>query len=770
MSGASCPKCGVEQSEGGDFCRNPVCRAYLAWDVPPTLRKVPPKTSKERGEQQDSRKQTPEKASAAITLFGEDAQQRPRKVAAGERIAMQVRVRNQSEIVDSYVLAVKDFKGERWWTIEPQEVHLLPVDTDERYEQEVSVLLHPPRIPSASAKCWSIEITAMSVAHHALAACAPTRVEIEAFEEIVLAVSSPPEASRRGSALKLKLTNNSNHAVTVALSGSEEKGKCHVSIAQTRCELEPGESRPIDVTVRPSERLLIGHPVDRTLRFTAEILAAADTDTVPANAGDADTLKMITVSALGAGVVGAVTTDTSAIGTVTTDTSAAGTGMKDTNAVTGNTEETDIGIGSAEQPAACATTYTQRSWLPWWTPRVLATVIAVALLVVAYCLKLDMERIAVPNVKGHYISEARAELKAAGLEGKEHLEVTTLTSVPSDKPGHASQQIEVGDVIREEPEVGTRLKPKSEVVLYTAVRPHAKPVSVPNLYELPPEAAEKALAAAGFAIGDIQPYPPPKDDLIVSQTPKAETSYLPTRTVVDVKLGQLAAVPAVFGQSPAAAGEKLRAVSLVMGKVLPRKSRPSEVVAVQSPAANTVVPVGDTVNVELGEVVPKLVGLTLLQARGQLGGAGFAQPMVSPTDAPPTDVVVSQNPAADSIVLEGTHVKLVAKPRPTRAKAKPKQSVTTGSKTGTSSKTGTDPTAGSNSTDSTNSTKSTNSTTGAPDGTATESRAETSAQAVGAVAAPNASASPQRGVRPEPCPDQQTRQTQCPAESRRWRR
>jgi beta-lactam-binding protein with PASTA domain len=743
MSDVNCPKCGGEQLDGGDFCRNPACRAYLAWDAPPMRRRVPPKASKERDEQKDSREETPEKASAAITLLDGDAQQRPRRVAAGERVTMKVRVRNQSEIVDSYVLAVKDFKGERWWTIEPQEVHLLPVDTDERYEQEVSVLLHPPRIPAASAECWRIQITAMSVARHALAACAPARVEIEAFEEIILAVSSPPDASRRESTLKLKLTNNSNHTATIALSGSEEKNKCQVSIAQARRELEPGESQPIDVTVRPNERLLVGRPVDRTLRFTAEILTAADTDTAAANAADADTSKMITVSAIGAGTIG---------------TSVAGTGTTSTNAVPGNIEETDTGVGSAEQPATCATTYTQRSWLPWWIPRALAAMIAVALLVVAYCLKLDMERVAVPNVKGHYISEARAELKAAGLKGKERLEVTTLTSVPSGKPGHANQQIEVGDVIRELPEVGTRLKPKSEVVLYTAVRPHAKPVSVPNLYELAPEAAEKALAAADFAIGDIQPYPAPKDDLIVSQTPKAETSYLPTKTVVDVKLGQLAAVPAVFGQSPAAAGQELRAVSLVMGKVLPRKSRPSEVVAVQSPVANVVVPVGDAVNVELGEVVPKLIGLTVLQARGQLGGAGFALPMLSPVDAPPTDVIVGQSPAPKSIVLEGTHVRLVAMPRPARPRPKPKHAVKAVSKTGA------------NSTKDTNSRTSANSTASATDGTATESLAETPAQAVGAVAAPNVSAGTKRGVRHEPCPDRETGQTPCPAESRRWRR
>jgi hypothetical protein len=82
MSDASCPKCGAEQQDRGDFCRNLACREYLAWDVPPMRRRVPPKAPEERDEQQDPREATAEKATAAITLLGEDTQRRPRKASA----------------------------------------------------------------------------------------------------------------------------------------------------------------------------------------------------------------------------------------------------------------------------------------------------------------------------------------------------------------------------------------------------------------------------------------------------------------------------------------------------------------------------------------------------------------------------------------------------------------------------------------------------------------------------------------------------------------
>lgn len=799
MSTSICPECGTQQNGGGDFCTSPACGAYLAWDAPRKPRKRPPRPAK-------ARPSAPERASAVIALPEQDALEQPFAVQAGERIAVRALVRNQSEIVDSYVLAVEGFGNERWWTIEPREVHLLPVDTGERYEEEASVLLHPPRAPEASAACWPIRITATSVAHQALAASVSTSVEIVAFDELALAVSAPPSPSRRASALRLRLTNRSNHIVAVAVTGSAEKDKCRVTVAATPPALGPGRFRAIDATVRPNERLLVGRPIDHELSFAARTLAPAsqgdgaapdatleltrpDLGEVDGGVGGGEGnvgVGVTGISGIGSSGAGAGEIGGSRLGVGGAGGSGAGTATLNARG-TGATAQNTKG---AEEPGTCTSTYTQRSWLPWWTPRVLAGVLAIALLAVGYYLKLERERVAIPDVRGHYISEARAELETAGLKGRERLEVTTLTSVSSDKPGHEALPIGVGDVVREVPEVGTRLAPKSEVTLYTAVRPHARTVTVPDLYELLPQAAEKALAKAGFAIGDIQPYPPPKDELIVSQNPPAGAHRLPGKTVVDVKLGQLAAVPALFGQSPATAGQKLRAVSLVMGKVLPERPRPSELVAVQSPAADVVVPVGEAVDVELGETVPKLVGLTVLKARGQLGGAGFAGPTLSPTDAPPTDVVVSQSPAPGSVVLESTSVRLLAAPRPAHARHPPKPH----SKTGASANTGTSPTVGASANTSAQSTTDPSSTAGGSSGarsttgpnfaanTGTSTRANgssgtaagspsgESAQEVGAVAAPGTDPSLQRDLRPEPCPALGTGHTPCPVEHRRWRR
>jgi beta-lactam-binding protein with PASTA domain len=733
MSNTICPQCGTVQPDGGDFCASPVCRAYLAWDTPSEPRKVPPRAPKKRPA-------APEKASAVIALPEQDAQVKPLEVNAGEQVAVKALVRNQSEIVDSFLLAVEGFGGEKWWTVEPGEVHLLPLDTGERYEEEVSVLLHPPHTPDASARCWPIEITATSVAREALAASASTSVEIAEFDEIALDVYSPPGASHRASTFQLRLANRSNHLVTIAVSGSEEKNKCRVSIAEPSPALGPGRFRLINVTVRPCERLLVGRAIDHKLEFTAQILTTIDPNSSAAHETTLD---------LGRPDFG--------------------------SAEIGSTKPTGIerpvtAPEDGDKPGTCTTTYTQRSWLPWWTPMVLAGALAVALALLAYWVKLRSERVAVPNVRGHYISEARAELEAAGLKGRERLRETTLTSVPSGKPNHANATVGVGDVYYEVPEIGTKLAPGSEVTLYTAVRPNPNPGVVPDLYDLTVKAAENRLTSTGFAIGDIEPYPPPAGQLVLEQTPQAGARALRSRYVVDVKLGQLAAVPDIFDQPPATAAQKLSAVNLVIGTVLPRNPRPSEVVAVQNPPANLIVQAGDTVNVTLGEVVPKLVGLTLAKARAQLAAAGFKRFTVSPSIAPSTDVIVSQSPAANSIVPESGRVLLVATRPPAHAKTKRKQAKSN-SKTATNpatntAKTGTSSPTGGNSTAGTSSTRGTSgeAAAGLPPGT--------SPTTVGGVAAPTQNAGPSSsftpGLKPERCSGQHIGQTRCPVAPRQW--
>lgn len=736
MSNTVCPQCGTVQSDSGDFCASPACRAYLAWDVPREPPKAPPRAPKKRPT-------TPEKASAVIALPEQDARVKPLEVNAGEQVAVKALVRNQSEIVDSFLLAVEGFGDGQWWTVEPGEVHLLPLDTGERYEEEVSVLLHPPHAPEASAKCWPIEITATSVAREALAASASTSVEIAEFDEIALDVCSPPRASRRASTLQLRLANRSNHLVTVTVFGSEEKDKCGVIIAETSPALGPGRFRLIDVTVRPHERLLVGRAIDHKLKFTAQILATVN----PSSSAVHDTTLDLGRPGFGSVEIGSF--EPSGIGRPAED------------------------AESSDKPGTCTTTYTQRSWLPWWTPRALIVVLAVALALVAYWIKLRGERVAVPEVRGHYISEARAELQAAGLKGRERLRVTTLTSIPSNKPNHSNPTVGVGDVYREVPEVGTRLAPGSEVTLYTAVRPNPNPAVVPNLYDLTVKAAENRLTSTGFAIGDIEPYPPPAGELVLEQTPQAGARALRSRYVVDVKLGQLAAVPDIFDQPPATAAQKLNAVDLVIGTVLPRNPRPNEVVAVQNPPANRIVQAGDTVNVTLGEVVPKLVGLTLAQARAELGAAGFKRFMVSPSVAPLTDVIVSQSPAANSIVPESGRVLLLAARPPAHAKTKRKQAksnskiganpATSTAKTGVSSPIGGSSTAG---------TSSTTGTRGGGGGGGAGLPAGTSPTTVGGVAAPAQDTGPSSsfdpGLKPERCSGRQTGQTRCPVAPRQW--
>src|SRR6476659_4165790 len=69
-------------------------------------------------------------------------------VEPGQRERALALVRNQSGIVDNYVLRIENLPDD-WWSIYPDTVYLVPFGTGGTYEQEVEIHLHPPRTPQA---------------------------------------------------------------------------------------------------------------------------------------------------------------------------------------------------------------------------------------------------------------------------------------------------------------------------------------------------------------------------------------------------------------------------------------------------------------------------------------------------------------------------------------------------------------------------------------------------------------------------------------------
>ncbi|HWF73170.1 MAG TPA: PASTA domain-containing protein [Solirubrobacteraceae bacterium] len=615
---------------------------------------------------------------AAISMRDDEPPDEPIRVQAGEKVTVHVRVRNQSKIVDEYILRVEGLKH-GWWEIEPPELYLLPFGVGRRssYEDEAAVTLKPPRSFQAAAGRWPIRVTATSKATGEIVASVALKLDVLPYPEVQLTVEPGCAEGRRHGEFILSVTNAGNDAIEVVLSGKPREDKCRVSFEPPGLALSAGQTKTANVTAEATPNL-VGRPVEHLITLIAlpfgslpepqpgllsylqKLLAPLTKGAKTAAGSDLKKAKQKVPTARIASV-------SKTLG-LTRPSAAPGESTPATLPAAPRQE------AEAAKPPSCTCTYRQRSLLPWWV----GVLLALALVVFAYFLLQWLKRVPVPNVKGVYISQARDTVKKANLHGVE------VTAVPpawnqfaTGRPGHAAVDLSAGDVFAENPKAGTKLAPKSSVRLITAVTSGTS--RVPNLDGLATEPAEHVLSRAGLAIGNIQPYPAPKGEVIIRQAPRPGTPIRdPSHKIVDVWLGQEVVVPNLVGQPAAKAEQGLRSLGLILGTVRggpPRFVKVPPVIAAQTPVADRTIQAGNDVNVRLGLPVPKLKGQHLLQARRILHAKGMWLGALTPANAPAADIVVSEKPGGGTVTLFGTHVALrLAAPPQKKTKKKGKSS------------------------------------------------------------------------------------------------
>jgi beta-lactam-binding protein with PASTA domain len=628
VSARTCPRCEAPQRDGGDFCADPACDEYLTWvehsaapasagdasaGTAGAVVQSPPRAApaaRPAAEPATARLPVPPPAApdrlrAVVALLDEGEGEGAFAIEPGRKLELRGRVRNQSEIVDSYELSVEKLP-EQWWTIEPAILHLLPFDKSERPAEEFKLTIAPPRAAAARAGDWPIELTAISGANERHVRASYT-LRFARFEDVRIDVQPERTAGRRRGRLTATVTNDSNHDVAACLSGSDTEERCHFYFRptperphglalRTRLRLllagvrrprakelslamEPGETLRADVFVCPTERLWIGSKIDREL-----------------------TLKV-------------------------------------------TRSDAEQAAGEDRKTAKRKAVFRQRRRLPWWSPLLLVVLLGCA----ALALKYYLERVHVPDVVGKPVLRALEDLERGKLTGEERPAVESAGNTPSCQAEHPAKTVKPGYVFAELPCAGTSIHPGDKVVLLIAVARH--PRRVPDLSDLSPEGAWRSLSAAGLAIGKIEPPTKPDGWVVVEQHPEEEET-VERPELVDVTLGRVAAVPDLIGQQPAADAQKLKAANLVLGTVAsahPAHPRSTEIVVAQNPAANTVKPVGTPVEVRLGEPVHRHVPRPAHPASKP---RAKPQPKTKPTPAAaPLPAVASESAAAAAAVL-----------------------------------------------------------------------------------------------------------------------
>jgi len=692
---SSTTQCRHEGAAGRDFC--PKCGAYLAWNVDEeATRELARGSDDENGTVAFADQPTivwqehggilkpsdgePELQTrlAAISLRDDERPEEPIEVQAGESVKVDVRVRNQSKIVDEFILAVVGL-DDGWWDIQPPDLYLLPFGVGRRssYEEEATVTLKPPRSSRATAKEWPIRITATSKATGKVAAEIALVLKVLPYPEVQLTVEPHVSIGRRHGEFELSVTNGGNDTTSVLLTGSSEAKDCRLSFEPNGLVVPAGGTKKAKVTAEAKPHP-VGRPIDHVLTLRA-LPAGSD---VPPQPGPFSLHQQLFAlvskplkKAAGAELkqakkqapkVPKAPKGTSKALKALGLTPPAAPSAKGASAAA--PAAAPLEAKAEDKTPSCTCTYRQRSLLPWWT----ALLAAIALVVLAYFAWQWIHREAVPSVKGDFILLARSEVSKAHLDGVEHAAVPTNGY---HKWGH---------VFEEMPKPKTKIWRNHRVLLVTAVNPHR--TKMPDLFGLTPEPAERLLGKYGFAIGTVKPDPWPKGLVIVEQSikpgkpvplKKVGRVWQAQAKVVNVTLGEAAAVPLLVGEGPAAAEQMLRGLGLVLGAI--RQERPhwvkaTPVIATQAPIADKTVLAGTEVDVKLGLPVPKVKGQHLLQARRLLHSKGMRLGALSPTHPSAADVVVRANPAAGTVEPFGTHVAFtLAAPPKKKSKAKKKK-------------------------------------------------------------------------------------------------
>ena len=235
-----------------------------------------------------------------------------------------------------------------------------------------------------------------------------------------------------------------------------------------------------------------------------------------------------------------------------------------------------------------------------------------------------------------------------------------------------------GKVLRQMPIGGAELEPGKTVVIVVARRPNT--VDVPRVVGLDVADAFERVQAAGLRTRSLEVFARQAKGRVVRQRPPAGAEARRGATVVlTVSKGpQIVAVPAVIGQTEAAATAALRKVGLRVNIV--RVPAPGPVpegsVVAQSPRGGVKAPKGSTVRLNIaaadapaggstqtvpttGEApVPSVVGSRDTDALPRLQAAGFRASSTPVSSTRPAGTVLTQSPAGGTTATRGSTVRM----------------------------------------------------------------------------------------------------------------
>ncbi len=192
-------------------------------------------------------------------------------VEAGSALTFRATVRNESQIVDNYDLAVLGLP-ENWAVVSPAAAFLVPLGSGRGdSELELRIDIAPPRDYRSTAGIWTFELVALSRTGGTLAARAIAHFEVLPFQawsiEVVPAVNSGRFKARYRTAVR----NDGNAEQMLWPAAMDDSGKLKRRFAVGKLTIEAGEVGADTLTVRPRIPKFVGRTTEH--RIGVDVIA-----------------------------------------------------------------------------------------------------------------------------------------------------------------------------------------------------------------------------------------------------------------------------------------------------------------------------------------------------------------------------------------------------------------------------------------------------------------------------------------------------------------
>ncbi len=179
-------------------------------------------------------------------------------VDAGSMLTFRATVRNESQIVDNYDLAVLGLP-ENWAVVTPAAAFLVPLGSGRGdSELELRIDIAPPRDYRSTAGIWTFELVALSRTGGTLAARAIAHFEVLPFQAWSIEVVPAIKSGRFKARYRTAVRNDGNAEQMLWPAAMDDSGKLKRRFTLGKLTIEAGEVGADTLTVKPRIPKFVG--------------------------------------------------------------------------------------------------------------------------------------------------------------------------------------------------------------------------------------------------------------------------------------------------------------------------------------------------------------------------------------------------------------------------------------------------------------------------------------------------------------------------------